>query len=341
MRIRHNSIRRRAFLAAGTLAAGAWSAWGRAAEIGRIEKSRVVIAAASRSDLQHLPLVVAEQLGYFRQEGLDVEVIEGAIGSADLYSGGFDQVLSLQARNRPTQAIVLQGRAPALALGVSTRAFPQFRDLADLKGLRIGIPAPGSSGHLMASLVLARAGLAAADASFIGIGAAPQAPGSLRAGQVDAICHSDPVMTMLEQKAEVRIVSDARTLKGTRQVFGGPMPSGCLHAPLEFVQKHPGTCQAVAHAMVRALKWLQTAGPRDLIRTVPEAYMMGDRALYLASFEKQRESISLDGLLPEEGARTALQALAGFDPVVRSEKFDLASTFNSDFVRRARLRYRL
>jgi hypothetical protein len=50
------------------------------------------------------------------------------------------------------------------------------------------------------------------------------------------------------------------------------MPAGCLYAPdHDFVQKHPNTCQALATAIVQGLKWMQTAGPSDIIKTVPEA----------------------------------------------------------------------
>lgn len=313
----------------------------RAADLPRLEKSRLSIAASGKSELHQLPLIVADQLGYFRQEGLEVEVHEGTVAEGDIFSGTFDQVISLQARGRPTQSFVLQARAPAMALGVSIRQVPNFRDMSDLRGLRIGVPAMGSSSHLMARLVLARAGLGPADVSYVGVGTTALAPDRLRAGQVDALCHTDPVMTLLEQRAEVRIVSEARTLKGTRQVFGGPMPSTCLHAPLDFVQKNPATCQAAAYAIVRALKWLQTAGPRDLLTTVPESYMMGDRAVYLAAFERQRESVSVDGLLPQEAARTALQALAQFDPAVRADRIDLAATYTNEFAQRARQRYRI
>ena len=97
----------------------------------------------------------------------------------------------------------------------------------------------------------------------------------MRSGQIDAISNTDPVMTMLEQKGDVKIVSDTRTLKGTRDVFGGPMPAACLYAPVDFIQKNPNTCQALANAIVHGLKWLQTAGPSDIIRTVPETYLLG------------------------------------------------------------------
>ena len=49
-------------------------------------------------------------------------------------------------------------------------------------------------------------------------------------------------------------------------------------------------------AMVHALKWLQTAGPSDIIKTVPESYFLGDRALYLAAFTLLVLPIALAGL---------------------------------------------
>jgi NitT/TauT family transport system substrate-binding protein len=74
---------------------------------------------------------------------------------------------------------------------------------------------------------------------------------------------------------------------------------------------------------------------------VPEAYLLGDRALYLASFEKLRESISPDGILSPEGARTALRALSAFDPGVAAARFDLARSYTNLFATRAKERFRV
>ena len=70
--------------------------------------------------------------------------------------------------------------------------------------------------------------------------------------------------------------------------------------------------------MVHALKWLQTAGPSDIIKAVPESYMLGDRGLYLAAFNKVRDALAVDGLMPEAGPSTALRSLALVDELVRS-----------------------
>jgi len=316
----------------------------------RPEKSRVSIAVGGKASFYYLPLTIAEQLGYFKAEGLDVEISDFAGGSralqavvggsADVVSGAYEHTINLQSKNQLFQAFVLQGRAPAIAMAVSTRTMPGYRSVADLRGKKIGVTAPGSSTNMVANLVLSRGGLKASDVSFIGVGTSAGALTALRSGQVDAMSNIDPVMTMLEQKGDVRIISDTRTLKGTQEVFGGPMPAGCLYAPMEFVQKNPNTCQALANAMVHALKWLQTAGPSDIIKTVPETYLLGDRGLYLASFNKVREAIALDGLLPDEGARTALKALASFDPSVKGDKIDLGRTYTNDFARRAKERYK-
>jgi NitT/TauT family transport system substrate-binding protein len=317
---------------------------------GKLEKSRVSIAVGGKAAFYYLPLTIAEQLGYFKNEGLDLEISDFAGGSralqavvggsADVVSGAYEHTINLQSKNQMFQSFVLQGRAPQIALGVSTKAMPNYRTVADLRGRKIGVSAPGSSTNMVANLVLSRAGLKASDVSFIGVGTSAGALAALRSGQIDAMSNTDPVMTMLEQKGDVRIISDTRTLKGTQEVFGGPMPAACLYAPMEFVQKNPNTCQALANAIVRGLKWLQTAGPSDIIKTVPEAYLLGDRALYLASFNKVREAIALDGLLPEEGAKTALKALASFDPGVKEGKIDLGKTYTNDFARRAKEKFK-
>ena len=343
------NISRRTF-ASGTALAAATLALPALGAQGKLEKTKIALAVGGKAALYYLPLTISEQLGYFKAEGLDLEISDFAGGaralqavvggSADVCSGAFEHTINLQAKNQIFQAFVLQGRAPQIAFGVSTRAVPNYKSIADLKGKKIGVSAPGSSTNIMANLVLSRGGLKPSDVSFIGVGTAAGALAALRSGQIDAMSNTDPVMTMLEQKGDVKIISDTRTLKGSFNVFGGVMPAACLYAPIDFIQKNPNTCQALANAIVHGLKWLQTAGPGDILKTVPESYLLGDRALYLASFNKVREAISLDGIIPEDGPRTALRALASFDPSIKAEKIDLSKTYTNQFARRAKERFK-
>ncbi len=317
----------------------------------KLERTRLVMAVDGKASLGFLPLTIAQQLGYFKAEGLDLEIndwgngdraLQAIVnGAADVCATAFAKTIELQAKNQWFQAFALQARTPQIAFGVSVRNMPHFKTGADLKGRKIGVSAIGSASYLTVVLVLARFDLKPSDVNFLELGSTASALTALRSGQVDAIGHTDPVMSMLEQKGEVKIIADARTLKGTTDLFDGPMPSACLVTAGEFIQKNPNTCQALTNALVHALKWLQTAGPGDIIKTVPDSYLLGDRALYLASFDQLRESISPDGLMPENGPRTVLRALAMINPDIKADKIDLSKTFTNVFVRRAKERFKV
>jgi NitT/TauT family transport system substrate-binding protein len=342
-------LNRRVFTSAAALTVASIAAPALRAQ-SKLEKSKIAIAVGGKAAFYYLPLTISEQLGYFKAEGLDVEISDFAGGakalqalvggSADVVSGAYEHTINMQAKNQMIREFVLMGRAPQIAMGVSTKTMPNYKSLADLRGKKIGVSAPGSSTNMVANLVLSRAGIKASEVSYVGVGTAAGALAALRSGQIDAMSNTDPVMTMLEQKGDVKIISDTRTLKGTTDVFGGPMPAACFYTHVDFIQKNPNTCQALANAIVRGLKWLQTAGPSDIIKTVPEGYLLGDRALYLASFNKVREAIGLDGIMPDEGPRTALRALASFEPEIKPEKIDLAKTYTNEFARRAKDKFK-
>ena len=53
--------------------------------------------------------------------------------------------------------------------------------------------------------------------------------------------------------------------------------------------------------MVRADKWIQGAGAGDIIKAVPENYLLGDRAVYVDAFLAAKGALSPDGMFPEAG----------------------------------------
>src|SRR5947208_9399032 len=96
-------------------------------------------------------------------------------------------------------------------------------------------------------------------------------------GKVDVLPQTDPAMTILEREGKIKIIAETRTPEGTEKLFGGPMPAASLYAPVEFVKKNPNTVQALTNATVRALLWMQQASPQQILATVPEAYLLGNK----------------------------------------------------------------
>jgi NitT/TauT family transport system substrate-binding protein len=314
-----------------------------------LEKPKLTIAVGGKNLLYYLPLTIAESLGYFKAEGLDVTIADFAGGSralqavvggsADVVSGAFEHTLNMQAKGQKLRAFALQGRAPQIVLGINPKTMSGFKSVADLKGKKIGVTAPGSSTNVMVNFALAKAGLKPSDVSIIGVGAASGAVAAMRAGQIDAISNLDPVITLLQRSGDLKIISDTRIVAEADRVFGGPMPAGCMYAPQAFIDKNPATTQAVANAIVRADKWIQAAGPADIIKAVPDSYLLGDRAVYIDAFLASKGALSPDGSIPEAGAATALRALQSIDDSLKGVKFDLAAAWTNDFVKRANQKY--
>lgn len=314
-----------------------------------LEKPKVTIAVGGKNLLYYLPLTIAEQRGYFKAEGLDVSIVDFAGGaralqavvggSADVVSGAFEHTINMQAKGQRLRAFVLQGRAPQIVLGVSTKSMAGYKTAADLKGKKIGVTAPGSSTNVMVNFFLAKAGLKPSDVSIIGVGASQGAVAAMRSGQIDAISNLDPVITLLQRGGDLKIVSDTRIVAESEKVFGGPMPAACLYAPQTFIDKNPATTQALANAIVRADKWIQGAGPKEIIDAVPESYLLGDRAVYIDAFLAAKGALSPDGMVPEKGADTALRALASIDPEIAKAQLDLGAVWTNDFVKKANAKY--
>ncbi len=310
-----------------------------------VEKPKLTIAVGGKNLLYYLPLTIAESQGYFKSEGLEVTIADFAGGSralqalvggsADLVSGAFEHTINMQVKGQRLRAFALQGRAPQIVLGVNPKTLPNFKAVAELKGKKLGVTAPGSSTNVLANFVLAKAGLKPSDVSIIGVGAGSGAVAAMRAGQIDAISNLDPVITLLARSGDLKIVSDTRIVAEADRIFSGPMPAGCIYAPQSFIDKHPLTTQAIANAIVRADKWIQRAGVREIIEAVPESYLLGDRAVYVDAFLAAKGALSVDGFFPEAGPETARRALASIDPEVASAQIDLAAVYTNEFVKKA------
>jgi len=317
---------------------------------GAPEKKDVHIAVGGKAALYYLPLTIAEQKGYFKDEGLNVKISDFAGGSqslqavvggsADVVSGAFEHTINMQSKKQSMVAFVQMGRLPQISVGISKAKAATYKSPRDLKGLKIGVSAPGSSTNLLFNVLIAKEGLKPSDVSIIGVGTGAGGVAAMKSGQIDAISNTDPMMTKLELDGDVKIIADWRTVKGTVATFGGELPAASLYAPTKYVRENPNTIQALTNAIVRADRWLAQASATDVLKVVPPAYLLGDSALYLFAFDKVKEAFSTDGTISAAGAKATLNILAASNPAIKPDEIKLNETFTNDFVKKAQAKYK-
>ncbi len=315
-----------------------------------LEKPDITIAVGGKATLFYLPLTLAERLGYFKDEGLNVEIpdfaggaksLQALIGgSADIVAGGFDHTIYMQTMAQKLSAFVLLSTNPGISMGVAKAKAANYTWHKDLKGMKVGVTAPGSTTHMMLNHLLASVQLKPDDVSVIGVGTGPQAVAAMKSGQIDAMVNVEPVMTMLEKQGLMTIIAETTSNKGNKDVFGGPMLSGTLYAKASFIAANPKTIQAVTNAMVRALKWIKVATPDQLVATLPPEYLLGDKALYLEVFEKLRANYSPDGMITAAAVKNSYEVMKAHNATVkRSPVVWLDQTYDMTFVKNALLKF--
>ena len=313
------------------------------------EKPKLQIGVGGKSLFYYLPLTIADRQGYFKAEGLDVELLDfpgGAKalqallgGSVDVVSGAYEHTISQQAKGQNIEALFLQGKYAGIVLGMSKAKAAQYKSPKDLKGMKIGVTAPGSSTNMFVNILLAKDGLKPDAVSIIGVGATAGAVAIMKRGEIDAISNLDPVITMLESGGDIVPVIDTRTTKGMQEVYAGAYAAGCIYVPVDFAKKYPNTAQAVVNAMMRALRFIQSSTPDQIVAAVPPDYY-SDKALYKAALEKNIETYKHDGSISLEAGRNVARDLKLFDPTMQNVNVDVAKTINMTFQQKAAQKYK-
>jgi NitT/TauT family transport system substrate-binding protein len=309
------------------------------------EKKDLKLGVGGAAALYYLPLALADRLGYFKEQGLNVEIQDFAGGarslqalvggSVDVVTGAYEHTLRMQAKGQDIVAVIEFGRFPAITVGVKRDRADKIKSAADLKGAKVGVTAPGSSTNMLVWYLMSKAGLKPDDASFIGVGTGPSAIAAIQKGEIDVISNIEPVMSKLEAGKDIVVLVETRTAEGTNKVLGGPMPAGVVYLKRDFIDRYPNTVQALVNAFYKTLKWMEKATPEQIADTVPPEFLLGDRAIYVAALKSSLEAYSRDGVIAADGQKRTLEFLAQFEPEFKDPKIDPARTWDGRFVQKA------
>lgn len=334
----------RRFITTAIAAAAVFALTGGAA-VEAQERKSVTLAVGGKGLLYYLPLTLAERLGYFKDEGLDMTINDFAGGakslqalvggSVDIVAGAYEHTIRMQVKKQDIRAVIELGRFPGMVLGVKKAHEGKVKTFGDLKGMNIGVTAPGSSTNFVLNFLLGKDGVGPQDVAIIGVGGGAGAVAAMKRGDIDALINLDPVISKLEQDGDIFVLADLRSEDGNQKLFGGNNPAAVIYSRNDFIERNPETMQRVVNAMHRALKWLEKATPEQIAESVPQEYHLGDPKLYMRAVESSRPMYSRDGVITQQGMQNAYDMLAQFDEELRNAKPDLSTTFVDRFVKKA------
>ena len=304
----------------------------------------VTIMVGGYEKIIYLPAKLTEALGYFKEQDLDVVLLNeeaGVDAENELLAGAvqgvvgfYDHCVDLQSKGKSVMSVVQLSQAPGEVELVSNK-HPDVKSMADLKGKNLGVTGLGSSTNFLTQYLMSKAGVKIADFTSVAVGAGSTFIAAMQQDKIQAGMTTEPTISRLLKTGEARILVDMRTMEGTRQALGGTYPSSSLYMQAAWVEKNKPIVQKLANAFVKTLKFISTHSADEIADKMPKDYYAGDKALYVKALADGKAMFTSDGLMPQGGPETVLTVLSTFSKSMQGKKVDLSKTFTTEFVKNA------
>jgi NitT/TauT family transport system substrate-binding protein len=305
--------------------------------------NKVSIMVGGLEKIIYLPYMLADRLGYYKDEGLTVTLVEESAGQdaelallagqVDGAGGFYDHTIDLQSKGKKVEDVVTMADVPGEQLMVSEKYRDKVKTLADLKGLTIGITGLGSSTNMLASYNVVKGGNKESDYKPLPVGAGETLIAAMQQGRIEAAVTSEPTASILKDKHIAFTFVDMNSKDGTQQALGGRYASTSLYMQNDYVKAHPDVVQKLANAYVKTLKWMSTHSAEEIADKVPVEYLAGNKALYIEALKGQLPMFTTDGKMPAGVPENVLKILSTFKPNVKDVKLD--ETYTNEFVDKA------
>ena len=288
-------------------------------------KSAPVRLALQPPSTNNYPSYLASWLGFYRDEGVDVEIsqIAGASkileavvgGSADVCGGVYEQTLQMAAEGKSIVCFISLLKSPNFAI----LAAPGITSFADLRGKSVGVSSVGSPSQSYLMYLVKNAGLNPSEVSTSTVGMGATAMAALERGQVDAaVLFGSAIPAYLARKPDAAILADTRTPAGLRAAFQvDDYPASCLLARREWLDANGDLARKMSRAVLKSLAWIRVHSAEELLAKLPAP---GDPAAELAAIRLAKPMYSLDGRISKESAE-AVQT------ILNSPRIDVTSTY--------------
>ncbi|NEV78740.1 ABC transporter substrate-binding protein, partial [Rhodopseudomonas sp. BR0C11] len=285
----------------------------------------------------YLPAKLAAQLGFFKEEGLDVELFNSTSGSQAATAllarevqgvvGFYDHTIDLQAKGKFITDVVQFSVAPGEVVLVKAADADKLKQPANWKGLALGVTGLGSATDFLTRALAAKAGLKMQDYTLVPVGAGDTFLAAMQQGKISSGMTTEPTVQRALSSGTAKIGIDLRSPEETRKVLGGDYPAACLYMDRGWMEANKPTVQKLVNAFVKTLKWIQAHSAEEIADKMPKDYYAGDRALYVQGLKDGKVQYSPDGVMPSGAPESVAKILASFSPNLQGKTVDLAKTY--------------
>jgi NitT/TauT family transport system substrate-binding protein len=293
----------------------------------------------------YLPAKLAESLGYFKDEGLDVELLnepagvdaenEMLAGAVQGVVGFYDHSIDLQAKGKFVESVVQFSRAPGEVEMVSTK-HPEIKSPADFKGMSLGVTGLGSSTNFLTQYLAVKNGVKLGDFTSVPVGAGNTFIAAMQQDKIQAGMTTEPTISRLIKTGDASVLVDMRTMEGTKQALGGTYPAASLYMQTAWVEANKDTVQKLANSFVKTLKYINTHSAEEIAAKMPKDFYVGDQEGYVKALADGKAMFTADGVMPEDGPKTVLAVLSAFKKDLQGKEIDLSKTYTTEFVKNAK-----
>ncbi|MEX3933763.1 ABC transporter substrate-binding protein [Paraburkholderia phymatum] len=305
------------------------------------DDGKLSIMVGGATKIIYLPAKLTEQLGYFKDEGLDVEILsqpagvdaenELLAGAVQAVVGFYDHTIDLQSKGKQVKAIVVFGQVPGEAEVVATKAADGIKSMADVKGRTLGVTGLGSSTSFLTQYLAERNGVHADQFTMLPVGADASFIAAIKQGRIDTGMTTEPTISALEKSGDAKVLVDMRTLAGTKAALGGTYPAASLYVQSAWADTHKAQAAKLAHAFVKTMQFIHTHSAEEIAAKMPTDYQK-DKTLYVNALRASMPMFTADGKMPADGPQTVLKVLSAFSPSVKGKHIDLTKTYTDEFV---------
>jgi len=307
---------------------------------------RITLMVGGIDKIIYLPVKLAEQLGYFAGEGLDVRlrsqdsgsqgVDELLVGTSQGVVGFYDHVIHMQSMGKSVVSLIQFAQAPGEVELVSTRIPGPRVAMADLKGRVLGVTGLGSSTQSLSRYLALSAGLRLNQVTFVPVANGDAFIQAMNRGVIAAGMTTEPTASRLLDSGQARVLVDLRTPEDTARALGGPYPAACLYMETAWVARHKPEAQKLVNALVKALGFIQSHTAAEIAAQLPPQFYTCDRATYVKALARTKPIFIPDGRMPANGPAHVLKVLSRIEKSLQGKTIDLPSTFTLEFVNAAR-----